>query len=41
MKKPIIEIKTASEAVTKRLIELGILFVDENGLHAKGGAKDE
>ena len=41
MEKPIIEIKTASEAVTKRLIELGILFVDENGLNAKGDAKDE
>ena len=39
MKKPIIEIKTASEAVTKRLIELGILFVDENGIHAKETCK--
>lgn len=35
MKKPIIEIKTANEAVTKKLIELGILFEDENGIHAK------
>ena len=33
MKKPIIEIKTANEAVTKKLIELGILFEDENGIH--------
>lgn len=41
MKKPIIEIKTANEAVTKKLIELGILFVDDNGLHVKGDAKDE
>lgn len=39
MKKPIIEIKTASEAVTKRLIELGILFEDENGIHAKETCK--
>ena len=31
MKKPIIEIKTANEAVTKKLIELGILFEDEIG----------
>ena len=35
MKKPIIEIKTANEAVTKKLIELGILFEDESGIHAK------
>ena len=35
MKKPIIEIKTANESVTKKLIELGILFEDENGIHAK------
>ena len=35
MKKPIIEIKTANESVTKKLIELGILFKDENGMHAK------
>ena len=35
MKKPIIEIKTANEAVTRKLIELGILFEDENGIHAK------
>ena len=35
MKKPIIEIKTANEAVTKKLIELGILFEDKNGIHAK------
>lgn len=34
MKKPIIEIKTANEAVTKKLIELGVLFEDENGIHA-------
>ena len=34
MKKPIIEIKTANEAVTRKLIELGILFKDENGIHA-------
>ena len=31
MKKPIIEIKTANEAVTRKLIEIGILFEDENG----------
>ena len=41
MKKPIIEIKSANEAVTKKLIELGILFVDNNGLHVKEEAKDE
>ena len=35
MKKPIIEIKTANESVTKKLIELGILFEDERGIHAK------
>ena len=35
MKKPIIEIKTANEAVTRKLIEIGILFKDENGIHAK------
>ena len=35
MNKPISEIKTANEAVTKKLIELGILFEDENGIHAK------
>ena len=35
MKKPIIEIKTANEYVTKKLIELGILFEDENEIHAK------
>ena len=35
MKKPIIEIKSANEAVTKKLIELGILFEDEKGSHAK------
>ena len=35
MKKPIIEIKTANEDVAKKLIELGILFEDENGINAK------
>ena len=34
MKKPIIEIKTANEDVAKKLIEIGILFEDENGIHA-------
>ena len=35
MKKPIIEIKSANDAVAKKLVELGILFEDENGIHAK------
>ena len=35
MKKPIIEIKSANESVAKKLIELGILFKDENRIHAK------
>ena len=35
MKKTINEIKTANESGTKKLIQLGILFEDENGIHAK------
>lgn len=34
MKKPIIEIKRANNETIKALIQLGYLYVDENGIHA-------
>lgn len=33
MKKPIIQIESASEATIEYLIKLGILYVDESGIH--------
>ena len=34
MKTPIITIEKAEEKVIKALIDLGYLYVDENGIHA-------
>jgi hypothetical protein len=34
MKTPIIPIEKAEEKVIKALIDLGYLYVDENGIHA-------
>lgn len=33
MKEPIIAVERASEATIEFLIKVGILFVDENGIH--------
>lgn len=33
MKEPIVSIERASEATIEFLIKVGILFVDENGIH--------
>ena len=35
MNTPIIPIKNADEKTVKLLIELGYLYVDENGIHAR------
>lgn len=39
MKKPIINIPRASEELIKSLINAGILFVDETGVHVKENHK--
>ena len=40
MKAPIIPIKRANEETINALIELGYLYVDENGLHVTEETKE-
>lgn len=40
MKKPIIPIERASEPVIEYLIDLGILYTDEDGIHVKEERKE-
>ena len=40
-KTPIIPIEKADEKTINALVELGYLYVDENGIHAKEQNKEE
>lgn len=41
MKKPIIPIERANEALIEHLLDLGILYTDETGIHVKDEKGEE